>query len=56
MKSLGRGPRYVDNIGRLEAWFAWETKEDSQKSIDAYLNVIQQEDCEYSKICSSRVA
>jgi len=29
MKSLGCGPRYVDNIGRLEAWFAWETKEDS---------------------------
>jgi len=37
MKSQGRGPRYVDNIGRLEAWFAWETKKDSQKSIDAYL-------------------
>jgi len=37
MKSQGRGPRYVDNTGRLEAWFAWETKEDSQKSIDAYL-------------------
>jgi len=36
-KSLGRGPRYVDNTSRLEAWFAWETKEDSQKSIDAYL-------------------
>jgi len=37
MKSLGRGPRYVDNTDHLEAWFAWETKEDSQKSIDAYL-------------------
>ena len=30
MKSLGRGPRYVDNTGCLEAWFAWEIKEDSQ--------------------------
>jgi len=37
MKTLGRGPRYVDNTGHLESWFTCEFKEERDKSIDTYL-------------------
>jgi len=37
VKTLGRGPRQVDNIGRLEAWFACGNKEERDKCINAYI-------------------
>jgi len=37
IKQIVSGPRFVNTRGHLKAWFASESEETSNKSIDAYL-------------------